>query len=58
MHPLTSHFQQNFDENDLSIISNPCDDNDPYTLSTHKWKMCEENALYFIKDKKNLTKFD
>ena len=50
-----------FDEYSFSIILNLFDNNDPYTLGTHKSKMFEQNASYMVENSeigaKKLTKF-
>ena len=47
--PPPAVFNNIFDECSFSIISNFFDNNDSYALSTHKWKMCEQNASYLVK---------
>ena len=39
-----------FDECNFSIILNLFDNNNSYVLSTHIWKMWEQNVSYLVKD--------
>ena len=48
--PSPAIFDVIFDEYDLSIILNLFDNNDPYAVNTHKWKMWGQNTLYLAKD--------
>ena len=62
MHTPSAIFNIVFDEYNFSITSNLFDTNNRYALSTHKSKMCEQNASYryFVKHSelgaKNLNK--
>ena len=44
--PSPAIFNVIFDEYNFSIILNLFDNNDPYAINTHKWKMWEQNTLW------------
>ena len=43
-------FNNVFDEFNFCLISNLFDNNNPYALSKHKYKKCEQNASYLVKN--------